>query len=623
MNFTKCERKEWLDNVRKQLRNELGEDQYKYVKEVFFHLCIEDYTYKLLITRRAYLLFQIFSLLFENDKNEYAEFIDNPEDFVFSIKGEVYNSHSLFMLENAIKGLDEEQSKKYTLLVFDDIIIHGRSVSNVYDKLIKKLASDDDPKNHKIQPEQMYFWCLYKSHETTCLKKEVEERLNVYRPTTNQGWKTISTSLTTAVIASEQGYTSYVDTYRLSNANSDLFKYLRGKSENIVKMDFTKLDYDIEGYVVYNDQNWLSEQENKRIESYATACLRFYVLGADLLIIPYLFIKRVSVEQAFKLAIKLLRAYKIETVPKQFEENKTDKDWMILFLKWTINRIGQELTKKFFEQMSCPQDLEVKLECIKHDETFKGIDEFNTDSISMSDQGLKNEDEKYSQEEVFCQEALKHTLRKYETTGRSEDATFEALRRVFSEYAAYIKEEDELRAKGESKACPQKTERCVGISAADFLKIVYAHFGVQEKRQKKIQRDSLTLLIMQWDVGHASYNLFDSSVGTTTYITGLVRNGEQIFQDIYTLFPNVYPYFQYFIQRSFDYRLEEILKFREYLARVFSERQDLTGVDKELQEFAGSLQKNSSYFDDAFVIRNSNINRDIIQKVEVYMMTQY
>lgn len=46
--------------VRDYLKKELGDEEYFRLKELFFHVCVDEYEYKLLVTRRAYLLYHIF-----------------------------------------------------------------------------------------------------------------------------------------------------------------------------------------------------------------------------------------------------------------------------------------------------------------------------------------------------------------------------------------------------------------------------------------------------------------------------------------------------------------------------------------------------------------------------------
>lgn len=611
-------RREMARNTSEYLKENLGKDDYDRLKQVFFHVCIEDFTYKLLVTRRAYLLYELFCLIFECFPEEYKDIaeckdlVEDP-DYKFAPKGRFYDSHSAFLLKN------KEFKKNDTLLVVDDIIIHGRSVSEVYKELFKKLGLN-------IDSDHTSFWCVYLNQNADCVLDEVHNRLTVYRKASTQEWKTVSSIYSSAIINSKRGYTSYIDTYFWKDAKKDAeILFVKSENTDVVKMDLKKLnDLGVDGYVWFGNNTWTGDQPIP--DHYS--CLRFYFMDNDLVIIPYLFIKHVSLKDAYQYAVALLHEFEIPKMPGNITQD-SGADEIILFLKWTINRIGKQLVERFIREKIKQEN--VTLWVINHKETFK--EEFCGNEVNVPDEVKFPEPSnmEYNSEEIFCQNVLNKILKNYKTLCVSDSTAYDTLKEIYTLYSAEIKEEDERRVPEwrEGKEKEKGKDRCVGISASDFYQLIVEHFNVSESEQPKLLQMILTILIMHWDVGNASYNL--SLAGENKQdVAGLVRNGEQVFQDIYALCPNVYPFFQYFIQRYRASQKKDLRKFGEYLKHFwFAKLQRGALADKkyqrleqERQRFLISLETNSSCFDDAYVVAGSVLTDEIEQAVNQYMLEQ-
>lgn len=605
-------RREIALKTKTYLQENLGNDEYERLKQVYFHVCIEDFTYKLLVTRRAYLLYELFCLIFECFPEEYKEIaeckelVDDP-GYQFSPKGQFYDSHSIFLLKNK-----EIKKTEDTLLIVDDIIIHGRSVSNVYQELFVKLRL-------KIEEEHVYFWCVYLNQNATCILDEVRDRLTVYRMTSTQEWKTISSIYSTAIINSKRGYTSYIDTYLWKNVGSDVREFFaKAESPDIVKMNLKKLnDLGVEGYVWFDNTSWIT---NQTIPDYYS-CLRFYFMDNDLVIIPYLFIKRVSLKDVYQYAVALLHEFEIPKMLGNITQD-SDADEMILFLKWTINQIGKQMVEGFIQDKLKKKN--IILWVTKHEKTFK---EDFCETVKCVNENVKfpeSSNVEYHPEEIFCQNVLEKMLKNYRRLDVLSSTAYSTLEEIYTLYSAEIKEEDERRV----EEWPEK-DRCVGISASDFYRIIIEHFNIPESEQPKLLQITLTILIMHWDVGNASYNLFLTGAKGQD-VTGFVRNGEQVYQDVYALCPNVYPYFQYFIQRYRATKKSDVKRFGEYLHDLWFDKlqqnlmtdKEYKVFEKERKKFIVSLKTNSSCFDDAYVVSGSALTNEIVQAVNQYIFDQ-
>lgn len=599
-----------LREILTSLKRGLGFDEFNRLKELFFHVCISKYEYKLLVTRRAYLLYKIFEAVFQCFPGERPN-ISEP----FKSFGKVYNSHSMFLLTNIFENGNGDEK----LLVVDDIIVYGRAVSNVMRDLQDKV---------KIPKNQIYIWCFYKNSMARCISKDVEDRLMVYKITSNQIWKKASDVFTEAIVKNGQGYTSFVDTYVLENFVDRIPEeknnlYIIGNADQKIELP-TGFTVKLDVLEKFNVQSWIYFPQEIADYPNSVGCIRFYLNETDLLVIPYLFIKDVYVENVYGFVFELLKQYNIQQIPKEFIEDydSDSKRLITLFLKWSVNRIGQELIKHLLRnnQMDYNPDFTVL-----HKETFPFDNE-----VDIPNQFTWNNTkvEESVPDKDFCLGAFSEIVKKkYEA--EQQILSLDDLKQVYTQYAFYIKEEDERRA-------ALQQNRCLGISAFDSYETVTGITNLEAEAKEEALREVLSLYIMQWDIGEASYNLYEissSETGAHTFASGLMCNGEQVYKRIYNLYSYVYPYFKCFTQRTYEYRHEELERFGTFLKSIF-DKQERKGLiteavldlrKKELRNFLDDMQMNSSYFDDAFVIRGQDIavTKEIAGVVDEYVRYQY
>lgn len=227
---------------------------------------------KILRARRCQVLFQIFMpIILYREKDS------------ISPKG-------LFISDNAlVKYHDELKCKSWILI--DDILIHGRGLQNIYEKL--------DEKYEKTEP------CVFvhfknKNADLRIFDKCINKTFEVFE----WEWKKLSCQLVNLIYASTSPYISFVGSYIGKNF---VFVEERYKDSFIVTKNANRkqLEYNLQSYVLFEKKGIPKLFKQLGYDS----CLRIY-LNEELnkvTCIPYVFLRNQS-EEIFGKIIDFLRA---------------------------------------------------------------------------------------------------------------------------------------------------------------------------------------------------------------------------------------------------------------------------------------------------------------------------
>lgn len=590
-----CVEKAEVAKIRDKMKSDLGSKEYFRFCELFYHVCVDEYDYKILITRRAYLLYKLFLDIFKYLVNETEDYSKK-----FKIYGEFYNNHSMCLLKEILK---DSKNRNKKILIVDDIIVHGRAVSNI----CKILTDYGALKNH------ISIWSFLLNSDANCLEPYVKAQLKTYKYSSERQWKVTSDVFTDAIINYGRGYTSYVNTYLLRD-NSDLFEriknFLKNKKEQVINKRALR-NNEVETYYYFPKIN----SDSIKYNIHELACLRFYFYENHLLIIPYLFVESIKLTDVFDYSLELLSKYNIYEIPKIFEDARIKKntDLAILLLKWTINRIGKEVLDSFFTE-----NFNIKPDMIENEfpETYKNCDSMSEIKMYHNNEEKKSYEVLSSNEgidycyEVFSKETDKITTNQFNDS--NNEIKYELLHDAFAQYCFLIKEEDEKRAKN-------RKQRCIGIRVSDIRKIVFQKLNLDINNNYYILLIILSLCINSWDSGKTSYNIYSfDNTNHEKIVCGFMRNGEQIFKSLYEQFPKIYSYYYVFTAKTLEIRKSELLEFGEYLV------DNLTGTDKDdANKFYENMKMNNSYDNDVFVVKPKNIEKKTVEFVQNYISSMY
>ncbi len=151
-----------VSNVKKAIIYTLGYDTYIRIYEFFFDFINTDkYDFKIIETRRTFVLFRIFLRLFSYDYT-----IQHPNrNFLDDYRKKLHNIYS----DCAIEIIDFKSGSK--ILLIDDILIHGRSLSSQLNRLYSIFRSQN---LHKIE---IHTAVMYKSSNAECISEKLSESL--------------------------------------------------------------------------------------------------------------------------------------------------------------------------------------------------------------------------------------------------------------------------------------------------------------------------------------------------------------------------------------------------------------------------------------------------------------
>lgn len=584
---------------------ELFEEEYEEIKEIFYRICIsKDFQYKVLVTRRAYLLYEIFASIFLLCPETNPDSLND-----FQIYGEVCNSHSLDSINTSENG----QEKRY--LIFDDIIVHGRTITNTIQKLQEK----------GIQLEKISVWCLLEKDDINCLSDELKNRVTVYNSCNEEVWKVLSDKLTDIVVRYGKGYTSYIDTYVLSSSKAgkiskffnDLFIHFCN-NPNYKAFNLHSLEkFNINAFTVFYTDNYT---ENKLHD---VGCIRFYEYDDYILCIPYLFIETIKMQDAYPYAFQLLKKYGIDQIPSNFfDHTKSEPIIQLssLFLKWTVNAIG----KKIVEQILDAIGLSIE-KTIKRTETFYKVDRSAPIPTPDSNVHIDFYDEANNGDIASCCDILRQSFEESEQIiainnpvnfSSNDEFLSKLIQGAFIAYSYKIKEEDENRSK-------RKENRYIGVRTTDIVNSCFSFLSqkyernIVDKRKLllQIETEIMSLFIQNWDCGVAAYDFITfKDQYDDVMISAFIKNGEQVFRSLYEYFDTIYQYYYAYSVRTLVTDTQKLRAFGSYLKKALPEN-----MQNQVELFNKYLNINSSYYADVYVVE-PKLSDHAFEIADTYLM---
>ncbi len=478
--------------------------KYNYIKEFFYHVNTDDYTIKVMITRRSYSLYKLFTdILSSKTEKDVFEYNGkkNPK------KGVFLNSHSICYIDYYIREVMQanDNTSPLKILLVDDIVINGRTVSKTY-KMIEKIV-----KNYNISYD-LSVWCLALNDTFNEGYGLPREKIKTYRPVNDQIWKDESTSLTQAILKSNQGYTSYLRVFESDKSVLELKNALINIGWSIEELKGKK---DInEYYCAYKKAEYDSHKS-------FVPFIRFYKkqgVYSGSLVIPYVFILKTPKENIMQLYNSLSEEYSIGNIPECFKDADKNKISALHFYKWLtyessnmlINDINKQLQLNIKMVFDCP-------------ESFYGIDDKNYDYYSCDDAV----DQNYSSEIKECYDLIRNHY------SNSKDIYVS-----IKNYLIEMRDKDDLRAKNNAK-------RYIGLSTSDFF---------NDKIDSTKPEEWMTKILYSWDIGKASGNPECIKINNQDVLDTFIRQGEQVFLAPYADMEKEFIIVSYFAKqmRNFD-----------------------------------------------------------------------
>lgn len=265
----------------------IGEELYYDCISLFQEIFERKCDYKVIMTRRCFSLFKIFSpILFQKGiTNQYGEIItDKAISFHYD---KIVDS-----LNASING------NNISTLIVDDIIIFGRTINAIIDSVLSKFGDDylkDQLTDHILVK------CIMKNKYCSQIKNEYLKMVLSQSVGSKSDWKRLSCEFSTLIKSSNIANTSYIISYTADYKdiwNLDAFRELC--CNTMINMTTKELkDLNVLSYVI--DANIRDDILSK----YVSCCwLRIYFYEAlnSIVISPLVILKEMDTEEISRVA---------------------------------------------------------------------------------------------------------------------------------------------------------------------------------------------------------------------------------------------------------------------------------------------------------------------------------
>lgn len=309
---------EMLESIMKKIL----QDHYEGIYNFFYDITQSEGEVKFLIARRCLVLYQIFLPIFKKNNEK------------FQVIGKVYSDRAIEKYRECLKDK--------TILLADDILIHGRHVNELYKELKKYVSS-----------EKINVWVYMLSKEPKCLEPELENKIKKREDGSGWKWRTLSNAIVKAICVSNVPYTSFVCSYEgTDEIRSFLEKNADRKAAHETdetagcKWDIVFPELEVPGlFKVLSHINCVRTYDSPEMESYT--------------VIPYVITKAVRAKSIQKFFEKF--SVHFQSFEKIYEDLQKDGDslWNLYRMR-LFNAVLSHLYGIFvFKDLYKPEKMEI------------------------------------------------------------------------------------------------------------------------------------------------------------------------------------------------------------------------------------------------------------------------
>lgn len=512
---------------------------YKYI------LLVQNYAYKIMVTRRSYVLFKIFLsiFIFEDKKYEKCD-ISN-----------VYNSNYV----NEINF-----SNNANILVVDDIIINGRSIDTICSIIDKKANIDSSGCKITLLPYVI-------NSQAKCIdniRNLFDEELKA--EASESQWREISNQLNSFIIDATFGNVSYINTYRVDNYMS-LFekKGIFNKKNKIAEA--AKFDnYYINSNSILKDKNY----ENLWNKFSIYSCIRIQKRGNKLAVIPFVYLPTINADCFIKYFNEILQCFefsdkvtneKIQGIKSYANKKERTNSKLVFLYKWLTYFLSECVADKMVQEIKSSTNEFQLTKCISCRESFS--DNFYFDSIKckLKQNELNAIAESFkntSNDEFFGDECYKILTDVYKKISNRKTESITVIDNNFiythlNEYLAEIRKVDQKRAE-------KKQERLEGLTVNHVMNF-FEQIRKNKVSIKQDENDIINILIYLWDIGNAS----GAPKIVHNCICNSTINGEHIYRYYFDKKPQITFDFKVFYNNTGITDEQKIRKFAKHMDNYF------------------------------------------------------
>lgn len=522
------EHQDMYEHLRSDIKSILGEEDFKGIYGFFLKLLTnQTMNYLIFMSRRCLVLCQIFIIFILLDDCK-------------------LNEKLIIMSDKAIPYYGKKMKGK--IAIADDILIHGRTIGNIY-KLLKEYNIN--------LPIQIFGY----KKDTAPLKAELQNITKVESIECKSEWRDLSNKIVRCIYASNVPYTSFVTAFFQYGNNDFLNKLKDIESIQIIKnTDESQEQEGLSSFYCY-------ENDDKFLNSLALAKgIRLYWNKhiEKLTIIPYVFIRRLTLKDANcifeQVASNLPTKYQpLINMLREKDENQSIDDALTAYKMRVLTCLFSRLYwLDFVQRYNLQQAYNVDVDTLEKSfgpEIAEIITNFKLDEMSnlLTLEFVINDSKE--QLEKKSSEIWENCM---------EGNSKECLRKFFQK----VWYEDECRAiKG--------IERCEGLSIDYLLECL--------ENNAEHRQEILAVLVNIWDMGIAAANYTIDSVHES--IACYNTPGEQSYRIILEKYPYLFIYLIAVskLLRNEDAKNED--SFETFRTKFLLELLDMLHKDHEIKDY--------------------------------------
>ncbi len=306
----------------------LGDRIYKQCYELFKKLLESSCRYKIIMTRRCFSLFKIFSVILKDDG------ISNAEG-TFIITDKVVLLY--------VKEIKDALLSSTGVLAIDDIIIYGRTINALLDTVRSFLSKDDWKKvrdNIEVQ-------CIVKNKDFSRIRDEYKSLVAGYVSSYGYDWRMWSVPLSTLVSSSGIANTSYVVSAFYEKSSVPSFSSL-----SFVK-DLITPQISIQWALLGDTPNNITKHIN-------CAFVRVYRYDAMYSVIPLVILRERSLEEMNDLCAIIIKNLSIKDSSSWFKILESeDENLQQIRMQLVTLILSHAVLQRFLKQYDCEYSLDV------------------------------------------------------------------------------------------------------------------------------------------------------------------------------------------------------------------------------------------------------------------------
>lgn len=527
------ENREELLKVRERVE-EILQNDFDGLYDYFLSAIEKNYTYIILMSRRCMVLFQLFLFFIVLDETE------------IEIK-------SIILSDKAIPWYRKKIKSEDTVLIIDDVIVHGRALSMLHSLL-----------EHQCKIENSEIWGYVSSEDLECFPERLRKRLTVFYEASRKEWRNLSNRLVSSIFAANVPYTSFVTAFYQYGDSTWLDKLFENTNWKMYPMTNVSQKEENLQAEMYFENSWDRPGLFKSLS--IDECIRVYKNPTinKVTVIPYVFVRNMGKEdlQNIFTTIGILLPEKYCCLKNVFlsGENAFENpvnEYKMRVLTCILSNIYWKSVKQRYQIDSTELNiLYTDKDTLELSFGSEITEEISSISLSEIEKILNY------QPTVFCNteedEQLKQVLEKHVNESETwKDGYF---------YEAWSIDEDL------AKQCKKRKQ---GLSIECFIE--------KCKAVTDDIREILKELVGKWDSGVAAANYVIASEGS--FVGCMITSGEQSYRII--LERNPFPMYALIFISEFITKGDakrENKKYEEYRVRKLEQFLDLIKSEYKIEE---------------------------------------